>query len=96
MQQPGIQIMNQTTRGPWTFKRKYLDNSGSILGADAKTVAAITSNGTRPAEEKLANARLIAAAPELLEALQKIATVNATDYEYQAWARAAISKATQA
>lgn len=62
--------MNQTTPGPWTFRRKYLDNSGSIIGADAKTVAAITSNGTRPAEEKLANARLIAAAPDLLDALK--------------------------
>jgi len=30
---------------------------------------------------------------ELLKALNKIATVNAMDYEYQAWARAAIAKA---
>jgi hypothetical protein len=30
---------------------------------------------------------------ELLEVLRRIATVNAMDYEYQAWARAAIAKA---
>ena len=30
---------------------------------------------------------------ELLEVLRRIATVNAMDYEYQAWARAAIAEA---
>lgn len=29
---------------------------------------------------------------ELLEVLRRIATVNAMDYEYQAWARAAVAK----
>ena len=37
--------------------------------------------------------RLRAVNRELLEALLRIATVNAMDYEYQAWARAAIAKA---
>lgn len=38
-------------------------------------------------------AELEAVNRELLEALLRIATVNAMDYEYQAWARAAIAKA---
>ncbi len=37
--------------------------------------------------------RLNAEKAELLETLRRIATVNAMDYEYQAWARAAIAKA---
>lgn len=37
--------------------------------------------------------RLSAVNQELLEVLRRIATVNAMDYEYRAWARAAIAKA---
>jgi hypothetical protein len=37
--------------------------------------------------------RLHALNAELLEALRRIATVNAMDYEYQTWACAAIARA---
>lgn len=55
------------TPGPWTHKQAYEDGSGSILGKDGKAVATITSNSRRPAEEKKANARVIASLPDLLE-----------------------------
>jgi hypothetical protein len=49
-------------------------------------------------EQAAANARLIAAAPDLLDALQTMPqSMSATDEEYWAWvdkARAAIDKAT--
>ena len=45
------------------------------------------------AAAKAETERRAALYPELLDVLLRIATVNAMDYEYQAWARAAIAKA---
>lgn len=95
------------TRGPWTYNKRYADNSGVILSADGKSVAAIAASVQRSADEKLANARLIAAAPDLLAALQSLLDValelglardDATWKEVDAGvrARAAIYKATSA
>jgi len=64
--------MVQHTSGPWS-----IDEWGSVNGPDGRTieingVASVCSPGVRQDIAK-ANARLIAAAPELLEALQKSA-----------------------
>jgi len=61
--------MTKHTPAPWKFKDTGA--SAKIISADGGTIATIivTSKGTP--EEKKANARLIAAAPELLEAAQK-------------------------
>jgi hypothetical protein len=59
------------TKGPWeydTFPNDHI--SVRQVGSTNTAVAAVL--GHRPFEEKLANARLIAAAPELLEALKNI------------------------
>ena len=75
------------------------------MGARYKVANAITpvydGVGAREAEETRANARLIAAAPELLEALQKmlpelrgLSIVSDTAAEMLREAEAAIAKAT--
>jgi hypothetical protein len=60
------------TPGPWT----ELDNTGDIIIADRPgegmfTIASLENQSPR-GDEKCANARLIAAAPELLEALKGV------------------------
>ena len=58
----------QHTPGPWRTDDRYC---GAIL-ADGNQVAMATMNGFLPAEIRDANARLIAAAPELLVAAERI------------------------
>ena len=64
---------NTHTQGPWTIHQDY---ARSIIGADGTSVAGVTSNKgvppiKRPSEaEWEANARLIAAAPDMLEVLE--------------------------
>ena len=69
----------QHTPGPWTVKpeevdRAYIRIRGTRLGGRFKIANVLTPNyeGSHPreADETRANARLIAAAPDLLEALQ--------------------------
>ncbi len=87
------------TPGPWWFDGDW-HRLPTIFGADRKTRIAILSKSgmTRDArtEAQEADAHLIAAAPELLEALRLIATMQ--DGEQAWWARdianAAIAKAT--
>ncbi len=69
-------MTNKHTPGPWKHVVKYGDNSGPINGPDGKAVASIVGNSTRPTEEKGANARLIAAAPELLEVARSAAAIG--------------------
>ena len=74
---PAIAIASSAhTDGPW-IRRRDIDNSPDIHilaedGALIATVSAMVSFNpvTRDSEEMKANARLIAAAPELLEALE--------------------------
>jgi hypothetical protein len=90
----------QHTPGPWRTDDHY---HGAILG-DGNQVAMATMNGCLPAETRDANARLIAAAPELLEALQQAlfslghtgANHDLDNMHRPAWEmiRAAIAKAT--
>ena len=74
------------TPGPWVEKNRKL------IAKDGKSVGAAIY-GTRPYPECNANSRLIAAAPDLLEALKAVLAVadRKTD-EFDA-ARAAIKKA---
>ena len=68
--QNGGVIMTQEakhTRGPW--KEKH----GAIYGGGIKYKLAVVHMGGRGSDEYHANARLIAVAPDLLEALQKSA-----------------------
>jgi len=81
------------TPGPWR-----VDYATGIRGADEKVVAYVLSDASiDPAPD----ARLIAAAPELLEALEMLLTVepnyfSADAYERSLWenARETIAKAT--
>jgi len=61
------------TKGPWkadwTRPGKV---SWRVVGSDGGGVAAIVATQNRDPEEKEANASLIAAAPELLEALEDL------------------------
>lgn len=61
------------TPGPWT-QATMGPNGCPIVGSGALMVAMIAHSTNEPeqAEEAKANARLIAAAPELLEALQEV------------------------
>jgi hypothetical protein len=60
------------TPGPWTLDRR----SEKLVGANGANVVVYASGlsfaGLPPTEEFKANARLIAAAPELLEALKAL------------------------
>jgi len=58
------------TPGPWTAKVVHFNGAGAILGPDNKGVACISAAVRR--EENESNLRLIAAAPDLLAALQRI------------------------
>jgi hypothetical protein len=92
-------MSTQHTKGPWKFGSSNDDSvyKRNIGGSDGYHVAVASS---REDDEVDANARLIAAAPDLLEALQSIVDM---DVAYQRGpkvedavevARAAIAKAT--
>lgn len=97
----------QHTPGPWKIdpdKRPGMEWNRHI-DAEGLTICFMSnSNGMHP-ERDLANARLIAAAPELLEALDRIAMIyenpeppslhelSARAYDMRCIARAAIAKA---
>ena len=106
--------MSKHTPGPWVVlpeecDRPYIRIRGTVLGGRYKIANVLTPcyEGVheREAEETRANARLIAAAPEMLEALQAIADeADGTGKPYSCdsylprhfieKARAAIAKAT--
>ncbi len=94
--------MSKHTPGPWNtlpeeVDKTYIRVRGTRLGCRYKVANVMTPDYVcvhpREAEETRANARLIAAAPDLLEALKAVVRVadRKTD-EFDA-ARAAIKKA---
>jgi len=60
------------TKGPWTISCDEVKEGRLVYGPDAHLVADCHNIRVRTKEEEQANARLIAAAPELLEALQEL------------------------
>lgn len=73
-------MKTQHTPGPWTYiyNGNCLDlkgNCGNTLIAEFPTLEQIEGVAWKPSDEESANLRLIAAAPELLEALQAIESV---------------------
>ena len=98
------------TAGPWTFDRDW-KRIPTIIGADGSLVADIRKSSVNEGgwvvdmPEREANARLIAAAPDLMAALKDLVTVcekkiyPQPDKSDSAWAklqaaRAAIARAT--
>jgi hypothetical protein len=102
------------TPGPWQIHSTYTEhgltmNDGAIvvMGADGERVCLVDYQGDAPARKRYkaesagrdANARLIASAPELLEALRGVAIMLNTElksYEGEPWAqkvRAELAKA---
>jgi hypothetical protein len=81
--------MNEHTPGPWKT-----NGDPYVSTADGKRSIAFCD--TRQAHEDRANARLIAAAPELLSALRQIERGEYCEGEERKIASAAIAKATGA
>ncbi len=91
--------MTQTTKhtpGPWKV------DGDTYITAHSLIIAHCKQNGSLKLEDAQANARLIAAAPELLEALEYavlgLKAEQPSDYSFDlafSMARAAIKKATK-
>jgi len=97
-------MKTQHTAGPWIIQEHKDKNFGIDLteGKKGKVICNVTSHYIAEHQEAQANARLIAAAPELLEELQhiseRIGTVRPNDAFCQALkdiADKVIAKATQ-
>lgn len=82
--------MNKHTQRPWTavHRAKHME----IVGPNGESITALTAWIDERQDEMHANADLIAAAPELLEALQEC--LNCSDKAAIKKALAAIDKAT--
>lgn len=84
--------MSSHTPGPWKLKR-----SGAISDADGELVATTGYRVRVGSDEDDANARLIAAAPELLALLTELIDIEGPQPGHIEWAnkvKAAIAKAT--
>lgn len=83
------------TPGPWIAKEYTCHAATTIIAADGTPVAE-TSGFGRMSNDCVADARLIAAAPELLAALEILLESGTLNAGSRAIARSAISKATGA
>lgn len=83
----------QHTPGPWVISYPSRRSRPHIRTPDGIYVMDGGSGSSRPSVRQLADARLIAAAPELLEALQMLLEFPNTGPATSA-ARAALAKAT--
>ena len=90
--------MSEYTKGPWTRSYTNYIYQGKDTASKGRLIA-ICEPTTRTQEDwdqVFANARLIAAAPELLEALEKmyrVCNISSDESPHRAKARAAILKA---
>ncbi|HBO2532559.1 TPA: hypothetical protein L4I00_002443 [Pseudomonas aeruginosa] len=85
------------TPGPWEQRNNRVFSGGKCICSNVNAASPTTQNIAEDVAMSIANAKLIAAAPELLEALQVCieqitALCSADDVPDQA--RAAIAKAT--
>ncbi len=65
--------MSKHTPGPWVADWTRAGKTAwKVVGADGRGVSTVLVSQDRPAAEKEANARLIAAAPDLLEAAKDV------------------------
>lgn len=64
-------MTDKHTPGPWTIEGHPQGTGFRVADANKRSVAAFPSTSRRPDDERIANARLIAAAPELLAALKE-------------------------
>lgn len=82
----------QHTPGPWYSKVVAWNTGFKIVDETGASIAAYSSAGKRPQAESASNALLIAAAPDLLEALKAYQTAVATgiDADPALWSRAAL------
>ncbi len=60
------------TPGPWHVDTNYLDDVLDSKGADVATTFTPKGTGQKHSDERRANARLIAASPELLSVLKDV------------------------
>jgi len=82
------------TPGPWrAFKTVFDQHAVEAFNSDEKETECLCRVDGWGSEIDIANARLIAAAPELLEALKAVVAIS--DRKHDAWdaAEAAIAKA---
>ncbi len=89
--------MSKHTPGPWVSRNNRVFRGGKCICSNVNAASPTPQNIEEDVAMSIANARLIAAAPELLEALQVCieqitALCSADDVPDQA--RAAIAKAT--
>lgn len=74
--------MSKHTPGKWFLNT----NLTQILNEDGHTIANVSPMGARTAEERDANARILHAAPELLEALKDaIETAEFEKHPFRPW-----------
>ena len=74
--------MSEHTAGKWFLNT----NLTQILNEDGHTIANVSPMGARTAEERDANARILHAAPELLEALKDaIETAEFEKHPFRPW-----------
>ncbi len=79
-------MKTQHTAGPWIIQEHKDKNFGIDLteGKKGKVICNVTSHYIAEHEEAQANARLIAAAPELLAALQDLVAISKHPYQEMA------------
>lgn len=93
--------MSKHTPGPWEWSNQYKssDNSDtwSLIGADGYGILSCDGEANSPQSCNKADAQLIAAAPELLEALKMVSgyirTMKGAGHEYTIAVQEAIAKA---
>jgi len=74
--------MSKHTAGKWFLNT----NLTQILNEDGHTIANVSPMGARTAEDRDANARILHAAPELLEALKDaIETAEFEKHPFRPW-----------